>query len=455
MRRRSAFGLSAIAVGVTISLAIPLGGAASANPGAPNLKFSTVPFVGGRVATPGHPGVVNAKLNANVTNKSGPQSETTVAVDPTNPKHLLSASNDLTGSLTTHVYESTDGGMTWSLVNTGISGFCYDPWLDFNAAGDAFFSYECSNESIAYRLHGQTQWHLAVLPAGSFPDRDMVVVDRSNSSTFKNSVYVGYDDNGNNNAAHLMYSRDGFGNWVQSPKINDTSSTIGVNAAVAADGTVYATWEDYSLKHLVVDKSTNGGATWGTDHIVTTFRLNTGSFFIFIPPQPHRGVLPMPFTDVAQSGPFAGRLYVSYFDLPTSGTGTNCYIRYSDNGGSTWSPEIQVNDGRAGAYCFHTALSVAPNGNVAMSFYDTRKDTLNHQTNRYFSFSTDGGQTWSANKKITLAPSDESGPTANANDYGDYQGMDVGPTNKTGLIWTDSRTGTLNEDMFYGKAKFV
>src|SRR5690242_6496422 len=62
------------------------------------------------------------RLNVNVSNKSGAQSETTVAVNPTNPMDILSASNDLTGSDTTHVYESTDGGKHWSLVNTGISG---------------------------------------------------------------------------------------------------------------------------------------------------------------------------------------------------------------------------------------------------------------------------------------------------------------------------------------------
>ena len=116
-------------------------------------------FVGGPVHGSygvGNPLSVDRKrrFNANVTNKTGPQSETTVAVNPTNPLDIIASSNDLTGADTFHAYESTDGGKHWSLVNTGVSGFCYDTWAHFNDVGDAFIAYECSDQDYAYRLHG-------------------------------------------------------------------------------------------------------------------------------------------------------------------------------------------------------------------------------------------------------------------------------------------------------------
>ena len=68
-----------------------------------------------------------------------------------------------------------------------------------------------------------------------------------------------------------------------------------------------------------------------------------------------------------------------------------------------------------------------------------------------FATSADGA-TWSVNRKITTAQSDESG-AGDANDYGDYEGLDSGVIGKWSVIWTDSRPGTLNEDMYWGKAK--
>ena len=122
--------------------------------------------------------------NVNVTNEPGPQSETSVAVDPTNPKHLLYSVNDLT--TTAGVWQSTDGGKTFTRTNFSPTAFCYDTWLDFKTSGDAFVSYECGgDERIAYEKKGQSAWTEIVIPnAGGFPDRDMVRIDNSPTSKF-------------------------------------------------------------------------------------------------------------------------------------------------------------------------------------------------------------------------------------------------------------------------------
>src|SRR5439155_26804780 len=74
------------------------------------------------------------------------------------------------------LYESFDRGKTWASAGLTVNTFCYDPWLDFNSAGDIFFAYECSYQRIAYKLHGSTtSVQSGSLPAGSIPDRDMVV----------------------------------------------------------------------------------------------------------------------------------------------------------------------------------------------------------------------------------------------------------------------------------------
>ena len=198
--------------------------------------FNTVPVMSSQAGSFRQgSGLIKVGKNGDLNEENRPQSETSVSVDPTDSNHLLFSVNDLSVSSGAGavVWESTDGGKTFSSFNQNSSSFCYDTWLAFNTAGDAFMSYQCSNRNIAYKKKGQNSWTSTTLTnAGGFPDRDMVTVDNSTTSKFKGSVYIGYDDNGSNNAPYVLYSRNGFHNWQRSPQISTQGTpTIGVNVA--------------------------------------------------------------------------------------------------------------------------------------------------------------------------------------------------------------------------------
>jgi hypothetical protein len=388
--------------------------------------------------------------NVRVANRSGAQSETAIAVDPTNSLHLVAAANDLSNfSNYDFVWESNDGGVNWDSAGFTAGAFCYDPWLDFDANGRVYFAYECYDQRIAYQDSYNGTWTKKLLTnAGGFPDRDMVVVDTT-GGTYNNRAYIGYDDANAGNAAYVLYGSGST--FTKSAKINDSSNTIGVNAAVGSNGDVYATWLDYPGSKIKSDKSINGGATWGADHTVTNLRQSTSSFWYYgCPAQPDRGLVLMSFSDADNSGGlYDGRYYIVYMDKPPTGTITNIYIRYSDDGGTSWSAEVQVNDSSS-VCAFHPTVSVSDDGTVGVTYYDTRMTTGNKKANRWASFSTNGGVSWSASQRVSSKSSDESG-FGDANDYGDYQNADFEPNNNTlHPVWTDSRPAANAEDEVTG-----
>ena len=85
--------------------------------------------------------LVAVGVNVNVSNHPDLQEEIDVAVDPTNPDHLVAGSNSnnpTSGTPYARVYETTNAGATWSGTQLPFaSGFTFssDPALTFDRSG--------------------------------------------------------------------------------------------------------------------------------------------------------------------------------------------------------------------------------------------------------------------------------------------------------------------------------
>ena len=102
----------------------------------------------------------------------------------------------------------------------------------------------------------------------------------------------------------------------------------------------------------------------------------------------------------------------------------------STDGGVTWSLPNRVNDDPVNneAWQWFGTMSVAPNGRIDVIFNDTRNTGQPNMSELFYSYSTNGGITWS--KDIQLSPVFNSWiGWPNQNKIGDYYDMvsdDVG-----------------------------
>src|SRR6202795_38190 len=83
--------------------------------------------------------------------------------------------------------------------------------------------------------------------------------------------------------------------------------------------------------------------------------------------------------------------------------GTDVMFARSTNGGQTFSAPHRINDDPINHNKWHWfgTLSVAPDGRIDAVWYDTRNAANNTDSQLFYSFSTDGGVTWSPNVAVS------------------------------------------------------
>ncbi|MEA2203889.1 MAG: hypothetical protein QOE77_665, partial [Blastocatellia bacterium] len=444
-------------------------------------------------------GALNASIGSNVDpgeGIEGYQGENSISIDPNNPLHLIAFSNtfykDSTaacqsptgGTANTYgtmaLFGSTDGGATWkyncapwpATITGGVTGatfwFGSDPALAWDSQGRAYATYMLISQSasasgaaivVARSADNGVSWQslgtvvngIASTTQGN--DKEMMAIDNTSGQAFSNPgrIYVIWDAA---NAEKIAYSDNGSA-WTT---VNFPSNTgaIGGNVVVGADGTVYAIWSRYNVETIVFSKSTNGGATWTAPQVIATLALQSFGTNNKPPAQDKRGINGFGAIDIDRNPNSLsfGYLYVSFPDFPsgtTNGADINTYVVRSTNGGTSWSSRVKVNDDNFGATQIFPWLAVdQSDGTVNVSWYDSRLDPLNRQTQMVSSRSvdgglsfepnvlvTDGGSAWRNNVNYTDENSTDNS-TYNGNQYGDYSGI-AAFNRQVHPLWTDSR----------------
>jgi hypothetical protein len=394
-----------------------------------------------------------------------PRSESDIRISFTNPDNIIAASNNLENGRQAQFF-STNGGAQWEQSFLPLlpgDSMHSDPTVDWTSDGTAWattIGISAGSSTLQMRSYKSTDSGKTWTFDGTFSgdqtsaDKQMMCVDRSPTSPFKDTIHVIW----HNNRPAFVNRRvpNGPNPGWQSPlpvSGNETAGTaIGSDITTNSAGHVFAVWPDTGSQKLFFVKSTNGGQNYDPPKEIGK---TIGSFQIRVPAFAERaalvGVSIAAFRDANRDD-----VYVSWVDLsgqdgctspddePGNNVKSKCKSRIwfirGTNGGAQWGEPKRVNDAAELSDQFNQKLTVDPEtGVLGIVYYNSGVGTNRKKTDLVFQFSSDHGETWSKPTPVTSAMTDETTVSADAgNQYGDYNGLSV-VKGAFFPCWTDRR----------------
>lgn len=425
------------------------------------------------------------------------------------PQVLLAAFNDnpFPGGPGLGVSYSTDGGANWTAGQlsypTHSSGKqlvdAFDPTAAADTQGNLFVGHISTDYNwsagpvsglyVRKSTDGGVTWQTPVAvsengpaisspdPGYRFNDRCQMTVDRFGGSPNTDDIYVSWiKDRGWNvsqpySDIYFAYSTNGGssfnlanGTSAAFPgRINDENALHDMGnmpvPAAAPDGTVYVSWMDYSVWSggtgiIYLDKSTDGGATWGQDILVRAVNLPPLNLN---PGRDNTRAKGAPVLKVSPSN--SSELYLVYAEDPDKtylpdGTILNgpddadIHFIESTDGGATWTSPLTVNDDSTVNDQILPWMDVKPGGAIDIGWYDRRNDPLDSRWDFFVAKSTDGGASFSASMRIndsSFASPIRSGSTEGW--LGEYPGVAVDGSYMY-AAWTSSVSDSAGDVKF-------
>jgi hypothetical protein len=402
-------------------------------------------------------------VNVDVSQRHLNESEETIAVNPTNPNNIVVVSNIGHGEagLTAGMFEgvSFDGGLTWTrkLIATGagdpLGDACCDPSLSFDEYGNLFLTYLYETENVvpvALSTDGGLSFSVVAniaAPPGGTPtksardDRGLFrFVDQPTITTGAGEVWVIFNAGGPMYATGAAVTGLGVvGSFFAGEVVPGTNNCTYGDVAIGPSGQVMQvcslTESGQGGGKLFVNVDRDGLGPAGFGDRVLAAATHVGGFD-FIPPQPDRSVDAEPGLAWDRSdGAHNGRVYLVYtLEQKNESDNTDIYVRFSDDGGMTWSSGVRVNDDSTVNSQFLPKIALDPtSGKLAVVWYDARNDLgtggpgdtdgiPNTDAQFWGSFSTNGGASFGPNVQISAGTSNAP-DSGNGIDYGDYTGL--------------------------------
>jgi hypothetical protein len=342
--------------------------------------------------------------------------EPSVAVDPTNPQHLIGVwqqnrwSNGAADGISTAV--STDGGATWSHTSAAFSKCtegsfirASDPWVTISPNGIAYQIAVVettpgtpSGILVSRSDTGGFSWGapITITQDSNGDDKESITADPTDS----NYVYAVWDltNVGNSQPAWFSRTSDGGATWESPHQLyypgNGYSSANQI--VVLPNGTLVDVFilgpPNSSTSYVAILRSSDHGDTWTDPYIVST-----NESINVVDSRTQAAIRTGIGFPSAAVDPSSGTIYVTWEDARFSQNQRDgVALSKSTDGGITWSTPVQVNRVPA-VQAFDPTVAVGAGGAVAITYYDFRQattDVTTLPTNFWQIVSSDGGNAW-------------------------------------------------------------
>jgi hypothetical protein len=349
---------------------------------------------------------------------------------------------------------SNNGGASWIFpgpVEPNV--FKSDPVLVSDETGRFFYLNLFASQTDMYTDMwrsldwGQSWLHLARATGG---DKEWFTIDKTNSSGH-GFQYQCWSAGAGSLYGNRQFTRstDGGFTWMN-PILIPNTPQYGT-ADVDSNGNLFIGGVNATTNQVWCVRSTTAKRRTGNVSFDQSTAVNLGGNICYKTGINPEGLGGQIFLAVDRSGTTTNNnIYLLASMLPAgsgTGSGTDVMFVSSNNGGVTFSPPRRINDDPIDHAKWHWfgTLSVAPNGRIDSVWLDTRNAINNTDSQLFYSFSTDGGNTWSPNMAVSNSFNPSLG-YPNQNKMGDYITM---VSDNTGANVAYTATFNGEEDIYY------
>ncbi len=394
-----------------------------------------------------------ANVDANGQNITGDAAnEPSLCVDPTNRAKMAIGWRQF-NSVSSNFRQSgwgysNNGGTTWTFPGVLENNvFRSDPVLDSDDSGRFFYLSLLQSffDDMWRSLDGAQTWTRLASATGG--DKQWFTIDNTNS-TGHGFQYQSWSTGGNNyNGRQFSRSTDGGFTWLN--PINLPQSPAWGTPDVDSNGTLFVPGVNLNTGQIWCDRSSNAKNAAVTPTFELSTAVNLGGDIDISEPINPVGLVGQIFLAADRSGTSSNNyIYMLASVLPTgASTGSDVMFVRSTDSGQSFSTPRRINDDPVNHAKWHWmgALAVAPNGRLDAVWLDTRNAANNTDSQLFYSYSLDAGNTWAANIAVSTSFNPFLG-YPNQNKMGDY--LTIVSDNAGGNV---AYTATFNgeEDVYF------